>query len=203
VEVLFQYGKFSTEASALTTWALAAFCIGLFAYAAVKILAAAFYAYQTTRVPVIIASTCVGLNIALNIGTLMARHRLSLSHPEWADMLNGRIGVGCLALATSIASWVNAVSLLVLLRRKLGHLGGGRILRTALKSSVGCLAMGIFAWGVVHLKIASFGLLSDHVRIARGLELATAIAGGAFIYMLTAKLLRMEEWEPFLAQMRK
>src|SRR6185436_14933078 len=77
VQILFQYGKFSTEATSVTTWALAAFSLGLFAYSSVKILAAAFYAYQTTRTPVIIASACVGLNVVLNVATLFARTHLS------------------------------------------------------------------------------------------------------------------------------
>jgi putative peptidoglycan lipid II flippase len=201
VQTLFQYGRFSSEASLVTTWALAAFSIGLFAYAAVKILAAAFYAYQTTRVPVLIASCCVGLNIALNLTTLAARTKLSALHPEWAGFLSGRGGVACLALATSIASWVNAAALFILLRRRLGILGGRRILRTIMKSAIGCLAMGLFCWCIMHLQIASLSSLARHARLARGVELIVAIAGGSSVYMLFAKWLRMEEWEPFWTQL--
>lgn len=200
VQTLFQYGRFSTEAAWVTTWALAAFSLGLFAYAAVKILAAAFYAHQSTRIPVTIASGCVALNVALNLATLFARKKLTILHPEWADFLNGRGGVACLALATSIASWVNAAALFILLRRKLGNLGGGRILRTILKSSVGCVAMAAFCIAVMNLRISEFSLLADHVRLARAGELLAAIAGGAGIYMLVARTLGMEEWEPFWAQ---
>ena len=201
VQTLFQYGRFSNEACWVTTWALAAFSLGLFAYAAVKILAAAFYAHQTTRIPVIIASCCVALNVVLNISTLMMRKKLILLHPEWADFLNGRGGVSCLALATSIAAWVNASALFILLRRKLGILGGSRILRTVLKSMVGCAAMALFSIAAMHLGITEFGPLAHHVRLARSFELLIAISGGAGIYMLTAKLLRMEEWQPFWAQL--
>jgi len=201
VQTLFQYGRFSPEASLVTTWALAAFSIGLFAYAAVKILAAGFYAYQTTRVPVVIASSCVGLNIALNLTTLAARTKLSALHPEWAGFLNGRGGVACLALATSVAAWVNAATLFILLRRRLGNLGGRRILRTIIKSGIGCLVMGLFCWGIMHGHIASLSPLARHARIARILELLLAIAGGSSVYMLFAKWLRMEEWEPFWMQL--
>lgn len=201
VQTLFQYGRFTTEASWVTTWALAAFSIGLFAYAAVKILAAAFYAHQTTRIPVTIASGCVALNIALNIATLLARKKLIILHPEWTEVLNGRGGVACLALATSIASWVNAAALFIFLRRKLGNLGGRRILRTIIKSSVGCLAMVAFCASVMNLRISEFAPLAGHLRMARAGELLMAIAGGAGIYMLAARLLRMEEWDPFWAQL--
>jgi len=201
VEVLFQHGKFSAEATALTTWALAAFSSGLLAYAGVKILAAGFYAHQTTRIPVAVASGCVALNIVLNISTLVARKKLSVLYPAWAPMLNGRVGVAGLALATSIASWVNVATLYVLLRRRLGTLGGGRILRTVLKSSVGCTAMGIFCWAVFRLPLARVAALALHERWVRGFELLLAITGGAGIYMFLAKFLRMEEWEPFWAQL--
>jgi putative peptidoglycan lipid II flippase len=201
VQTLFQYGRFTTEAAWVTTWALAAFSIGLFAYAAVKILAAAFYAHQTTRIPVAIASGCVALNVALNVTTLLARKKLILIHPGWSDFLNGRGGVASLALATSIASWVNAAALFILLRRKLGRLGGRRILRTILKSGVGCAAMAGFCVALMNLRISELAPLAHHLRLARAGELLLAISGGAGIYMLVARMLRMEEWEPFWTQL--
>ncbi len=67
VQVLFEYGKFSAEATSVTTWGLAAFSVGLFGYAAVKILAAAFYAYQDTKDPVIVASICIALNCIIDV----------------------------------------------------------------------------------------------------------------------------------------
>ncbi len=203
VQTLFQYGKFSSEASGVTAWALAAFSIGLFGYAAVKILAAAFYAYQTTRVPVIVASVCVVLNCAMDITTLVVRKKMSIIHPEWADFLNGRGGVACLAFNTSFAAWVNAGALYLLLRKKIGILGGRRILRTVIKSSVGCVAMGFFSWTVMHWRAESIGLLVMHERILRTMELAAAIGGGAGVYLLFAKILRMEEWGPFWSQLKK
>lgn len=203
VQVLFQYGKFSNEASWLTTWALAAFSAGLFAYAAVKILAAAFYAQQSTRIPVMIASGCVALNIVLNLATLYARTHFSETHPEWAEALNGRWGVACLALATAIASWVNAGALFYLLQKKIGRLGGSRILKTMLQSLIGCAAMAAFAWAFMRVDVTSRLGLLHFERVSRAFELAIAIGGSAAIYMGTAKLLRMEEWDPFWSMMRR
>lgn len=203
VQVLFQYGRFSNEATWLTTCALIAFSVGLFAYSAVKILASTFYAYQTTRIPVIVASGCVGLNIVLNVATLLARRHYSLLHPEWADLLNGPIGIAGLALATSISAWVNALTLFVLLRKRLGLLGGKRILQTVLKASAASMAMAAFCWGVLHLNIQSIGPLATYARLGRGLELAIAISGGAAIYLALARYLGMEEWTPFWSMLRK
>lgn len=175
VQVLFEHGRFNAEATALTNWALIFFSLGLFAYAAVKILASAFYAYQNTRVPVVIAAACVGLNVLLNIFFIKQT----------------AMGVGGLALSTAIASWVNTLALYIMLRRKLGLLGGNKILMTFLKSLIGCVAMGFFCMAVMRLGI----------MVPLLIRLGLAIAGGSALYMLSAKLLRMDEWEPFWAQL--
>jgi putative peptidoglycan lipid II flippase len=201
VQVLFQYGKFSENASAMTTWALIGFSVGLYSYAAVKIIASAFYAHQSTRIPVVVASACVGLNVVMDVTTLIIRSKLSLSHPDWAPLLNGRLGVACLAFNTSVSSWVNAGVLFILLRKRLGFLGGGRILRTTLKSMLGCTAMTAFCWGILHMHLSNLNLVANHMRIAQGIELLIAIAGGVSVYMLFAKLLHMEEWNPFWSQL--
>lgn len=203
VQVLFQYGRFSDQASIMTAWALAAFALGLFAYSAVKILAAAFYAYQTTRTPVIVASICVGLNIALNVAILVTRTELIESHPQWADFLNGSGGVAGLALATSIASWVNAATLFFLLRKKLGLLGGRRILRTIVKSIMGCIAMAFFCYTMSNLAWSDLLPFIHNSRVVRALGLLVAITGGGLVYMGCARLLKMEEWSPFWAQLTR
>jgi putative peptidoglycan lipid II flippase len=178
VAVLFQHGKFTSEATTLTAWALDFFSIGLFAYAAVKILASAFYAYQNTRVPVIIAGVCVALNVILNIVFI-----------KFTPM-----GVGGLALATAIASWVNALALFTLLRKKIGLLGGRRIFVTTAKSALGCMAMALFC---------RFAMHQSELLRPLTVRLSVAIAGGSGVYLLFAKLLRMEEWDPFWSQLSR
>ena len=53
----------------------------------------------------------------------------------------------------------------------------------------------------MHARLGDFVGLATHVRVARGLELLIAITGGASLYMAVAKLLHMEEWEPFWIQL--
>jgi len=177
VEVLFQHGKFSAQATLMTNWALLFFSLGLFAYAAVKILASAFYAYQNTRIPVIIAACCVGLNVTMD---------LILMRP---------MGVGGLALSTATASWVNMVFLYIMLRRKIGLLGGRRILVTLLKSSIGCAGMVVFCLFIMKARGGPVFPLIVRVTVA--------ISGGATIYLAIARMLRMEEWVPFWAQLSR
>ncbi len=173
VQTLFEHGKFTPQATAMTNGALLFFSLGLFAYAAVKILASAFYAYQNTRAPVAVAAVCVTVNITLNL------------------VLMGPMGVGGLALATATASWINAFILYVLLRRKIGLLGGRRILRTILKSGLGCVSMALFC---------RYGMRTPLPPVTR---LFASITGGALVYLGAAWLLHMEEWKPFWSMLSR
>jgi len=175
VQVLFQHGEFSSQATTLTNQALLYFSLGLFAYASVKILASAFYAFQNTRIPVIVAGCCVAINIVLNL------------------LLMKPMGVGGLALSTATASWVNATALYLLLRRQLGGLGGFKIFMTTFKALIASAAMGVFC----HLCLSAMG------RVPLILLVTIAITGGAMVYLASAKLLHMEEWDPFWAQLAR
>ncbi len=101
ITVMFQRGAFGAVETAATYKALMAFAAGLPAFILVKILTPGFYAHQDTKTPFKIATLCIVINLALNL-LLMVPFR--------------HVGM---AMATSIASWVN-VSLLaiVLIRRE-------------------------------------------------------------------------------------
>jgi putative peptidoglycan lipid II flippase len=104
-------------------------------------------------------------------------------------LLMGPMGVGGLALSTATASSVNAYVLYGMLRRKIGLLGGQRILRTTLKSLAGSLVMGVYCYAIMR---TGWGPVA--------MRLLVAIAGGAAVYMGCARLFQMEEWAPFWAQ---
>ncbi len=87
---LFKNGQFRAEDVEMARLSLMAYCVGLPAFMLIKILASAFYAQQNMKTPVKIAVIAVCTNLALN--ALLIR---PLAHAG-------------LALATSIAAWVNA-----------------------------------------------------------------------------------------------
>lgn len=174
VQVLFQHGKFDAEATDMTTWALLFFSLGLTAYASVKILASAFYAYQNTRTPVIIAAVCVAINVGLSI---------TLMRP---------MGVGGLALATATASWANAGLLFWQLRKRVGLLGGRRLFVTFTKSMASSAVMAAWCYATLRPGVPFGPVL---------LRLILGIGGGAAIYFAFAWLLKMEEWKPFWSMM--
>ncbi|HZS84819.1 MAG TPA: murein biosynthesis integral membrane protein MurJ [Stellaceae bacterium] len=104
---IFERGHFDAAAAAATAPALAAYAAGLPAFVLVKVLVPAFFARHDTATPVKIGILAMGANIALTAGAA-----LLLAAPE------AHIGV---ALATSAAGWVNALTMAAILRRR-GHL---------------------------------------------------------------------------------
>ncbi|MBN8544098.1 MAG: murein biosynthesis integral membrane protein MurJ [Alphaproteobacteria bacterium] len=90
IRVLYFHGAFNAQDLVATYMALMAFTVGLPAFLLVKVFAPGFFANHDTKTPFKIAVLCVVINLILNL-TLS----IWLAH------------VG-MALATSIAGWVNA-----------------------------------------------------------------------------------------------
>ncbi len=106
VGVLFQRGHFGPEDAAATTLALIGYAAGLPAFSASRLAAQVFYALGDTRTPVWLGFAAVAANIALALALMWP-----LEHAG-------------LALASSLASYVNVLGLGWRLRRRLGRLGG-------------------------------------------------------------------------------
>jgi putative peptidoglycan lipid II flippase len=102
ITVLFQRGEFTSADAVSTSQALLGYCLGLLPFAAVKVLAPAFYAHQDTATPVKVAALSLLVHVGL-CATLVG----SFQH----------FGI---ALATSLSSGLNTVLLMWLLRRRLG-----------------------------------------------------------------------------------
>jgi len=139
IALLFQRGEFSFQAAQLTARALLYYAIGLWAFSAVRIVAATFFALKDTRTPMIMATISILANIVLGI------------------VLMGPLGHGGLALATSLASVLNLGLLVYALRRKLGSLGWRRIAQSACKTLGNAAIMGAVVWTVARLLIETEG----------------------------------------------
>lgn len=97
---LFGYGAFGARDVEMSARALAAYALGLPAFVLVKVLAPGYYARQDTRTPVRVALLAMGANTALNLLLVVP-----LAHAG-------------LALASSLAAWLNAGLLYRGLRRQ-------------------------------------------------------------------------------------
>jgi len=165
---LFQHGAFGPAHTAATAGALAAYAAGLPAFVLVKILAPGFFARHDTRTPVIIATIAMAVNAVL---TVLLGILSPLAH----------VGI---AMATSIAGWVNALALLsVLLRR--GHFAfDARARRSLPRILAATLGMGLALLALESALAAP--LAGDFVHRLAALAALVAAGLAAFALLVLA-----------------
>jgi len=139
VALMLQYGKFTETSTQLISWALLWYSAGLVGHCVVEILARAFYAMHDTKTPVLIGSVAMGLNVIF-----------SVLFSGWFARL-GWMPHGGLALANSLATGLEAVSLWLLMRRKLGGLEGQRVLKGTSQAVLATVVMALILWGWLRL----------------------------------------------------
>ena len=171
--------NFDRAAVELTAAALLAFLVGLVAHTLIGVFARAFYARQDTRTPVVAAVLAVVVNTTLAI------------------VLVGPFGLPGVALAIAIAAWIEAGTLLLLLRRRVGPLGFSQVAWLALRTLLATAAAAV-AGSVVHASAGASlspdpaaGGLAGIPGIVAVMLVVSAAFGGVFV--VAALALRIEE----------
>lgn len=181
LNLLFQRGAFTAHSTEMTAQALLYYSLGLAGFAGVRIIVPAFYSLQDTKTPVKIAFATLVANAVL--GAL-------LMHP---------LKHGGLALATSLAAGMNFALLVFLLRKKMGKIGLGKIVRSFFKSLGASVVMGIAALLI--------SLQGEWVQAGATLEkiglLGGAIAAAIAVYGVTSYFLGSEELQLVLEGVKK
>ena len=167
IRLLFERGKFNTQATMMTSSALFFYSLGLFADAIVKVIVSAFYSFQDTRTPVKIATLCMGVNVVLDV------------------ILMRFLQVGGLALATTVASTVNMVFLIGLLKKRIGKLQGRLIIHSLFKIIIASILMGIVCYFT-----GFFLFRNKYLQVLVSLCLSVGVFIGA------SYILKIEEMKP-------
>ncbi len=163
VRLLFERGAFTPEDTRATAWALLFYGLGLVAHSLVEVVTRAFYALSDTRTPVGVGVVTMALNVALSL--LLIR---VVGQP--GSLVRGPFAG--LALANTIATTLEGVLLLVLLRPRIGGLGGPRTLVSTLRASAAGAAMGALLW-VLLPRLEAAGQIA-------GPLIAVAVGGAVF-----------------------
>jgi putative peptidoglycan lipid II flippase len=181
LSVLFQHGKFTAFDTAATAPALAAYALGLPAFVLVKVLVPGFLARQDTKTPVKTAAVAMLVNVTLTValGVTLAQ-----------------LGV---ALALTLAGWVNAVMLLVLLYRH-GHFAFDPRARRALpRILLAALGMGGLVLALEYvLKAPLTGAF-----VAQVAALALLVAAGLAGFAALVLLLGVADWRDLMRRFRR
>jgi len=166
---LFQYQAFQMSDVEMSALSLSAYAAGLPAFIAVKVLAPGYYARQDTKTPVKIAIIAMASNMLLNflfVGTLVA---MQFKGPHTG-----------LALASSVAAYVNAGLLYRGLRRQGTYHpepGWGRVSRAVI---LACFAMvAALLW-----QVGEAQQWADLAALARAGRLVVLILLGVVAYGL-------------------
>jgi putative peptidoglycan lipid II flippase len=165
VKFLFGRGAFDTDDLLLTSSALYFYSIGMIGVGFREILSRAFYSIKDTKTPMINAAIGMVINIALNI------------------VLSKFLGIGGLALATSISALITAVLMFVSLRKRIGSLGIKQIGFSFMKILIASLIMGL---------IVKLFYINLTATINQNLLLLLAVLIGAIIYCLIVYFMKIE-----------
>jgi putative peptidoglycan lipid II flippase len=129
IQILFVRGAFDAgESLNLTSNALLLYSFGLFAFGGVKGVSQVFFSMRDTKTPLLVGAIATATNVLL----------------DW--LLYRPLGVGGLALATSIAGMVNFFLLFSILERRHGSLGEDSVLESSMRTLLASLVMGAVAW---------------------------------------------------------
>lgn len=159
VKLLFGRGAFDASAVSMTSSALFFYSIGMVGYGLRDVLSRAFYSLEDTKTPVINGAIAMGLNIVLII------------------ILSKFMGLGGLALATSISAIFCTALLLLSLRKKIGPFGMRNVIVSFAKMLGASLVMGLLA------KVL-FGALAGYFGGNVALLLSIAAGAGAYFIMI-------------------
>ena len=170
VKLLFGRGAFDLQAISMTSYALFFYSIGMVGVGLREVLSRAFYSLHDTKTPTINAAIAVAINI---IGNLV---------------LSKFLGIGGLALATSISAIIGTALLFISLIRKIGSFDISRIMVSFIKFFCASLVMGFIAKILYHYL----------TPITSGnLALLISVFAGASIYLMIVYLMKIEDVDFF------
>lgn len=178
VALLLERGAFGPESTALVVSALALYALGLVGHATLEITVRAFYALHNTWTPVVVGVAAMALSILLGVW--------------WVAPL----GFGGLALANSVATTLEALLLVWLVRRALGSIEGRALANSLLRTGLAASVMGLLLWALARWSQAP----GAPPLLLIGL-LGVTLGAGAFVGV--SLLLRHPELNQALALVRR
>ncbi|MEP1229361.1 MAG: murein biosynthesis integral membrane protein MurJ [Litorimonas sp.] len=165
---LFERGDFTASTTQQVSKALRFFALGLPAFVLIKVLTPAFFARENMRTPMYFAGLSALINVSLGL------------------FLFWKIGFEGLALATTIAAWVNVAGLGFILLRDKDLVLDARLLSRFPRIVLASAVMGFALWATLPI----FPDLSQSHIIIDLLSLIGISGFGLIIYAIAASLLR-------------
>jgi putative peptidoglycan lipid II flippase len=180
IRLLFQRGAFTAPQTPVVAAALAAFSAGLVFNGAMLMLNRAFFSLQSNWVPTAVALANLVLNALL-------------------DLVLYRVGVWGIPLATAIVNVAGTAALLVLLRRRIGRIEGGKTASAVVRITIASGVVAAVAYGFWRPLDDALGRSLAAQIVSLGVPLALSVLA----YIAACRLLRVRELETLLALRRR
>jgi len=167
VNVIYARRNFSPLDAAQAAFVLQMYVLGMWSYCSYQILTRAFYSLKDTMTPLKISCVLAVVNLLMLVTMI------------WIPSL----GAGAFGLSTTITFALNACVLIYLLRKRLGLMGGRKLLVSVIRSAIASAVMA----GVIYLMLLIMKDVHDWVIVA------TCVPAGAAVFLSTAWLLGAAE----------
>ncbi|MCK4899719.1 MAG: murein biosynthesis integral membrane protein MurJ [Anaerolineales bacterium] len=171
IVLLYQRGEFDSRSTELVAWALLWYAVGLVGHSVVEIVSRAFYALHDTKTPVFVGIAAMSLNVVFSYAFSALFFRI------------GWLPHGGLALANSLATALEMLGLLYLMRGRLNGIEGKSLLVGGFQAVAGTAVMSIGLW----FWLRQTTNLPDWQVVIGGIVI------GATLYALAMLVLRVKE----------
>lgn len=177
--LVYERGEFTAESTILTVRALRVYAPGMIIFSLGKVFVPAFYALQDPKTPVRIGIATVLMNIVLSV-IFMLTWPLAWKHAG-------------IAAATVVSEFINGVWMSLVVHRRLGTIGWGRIGVSVLRTSIAAAGMAASAWFVTHAAARALAGAGSHLFLTRLASVIAGIGVGIVVYILLSRILRSPE----------
>jgi putative peptidoglycan lipid II flippase len=167
IMMIYARRKFTVPDAMQAAFVLKMYVLGMWAYCSYQILARAFYACKDTITPLKVSCILAVFNILLLLSLI------------WLPGM----GPGAFGLSTSITFAMNTIILILILRKRLGLLGGRKIAKSLARAIVACAVMA----GIVYY-------LEWYMRNVNNLVvLGVCVPVGAIVFVAVLWLMKAPE----------
>lgn len=195
IRLIYERGFFTSSDTTMAAYALAAYALGLGGYAAIKILSPAFFALEDAKTPMYVSVASIIVHIFFSY-TLLQYFRTVGVTDERPDGF-GHVGV---ALSTSIVATINFLALTFLMRRKIKRINAIQIITSFVKIAIASAIMSVACWFSYQYLTNYFGEKTFFVKL---IEAFVPIGFGGFVFLISAKFLRVKELDQFIGIFKK
>lgn len=171
IKVLFEHGNFLPQDTEKVSFILIFHSLGLVFFALLMILNRIFYAFKNMKTPLKVAGVSILVNLLL----------------DW--VLIKFMDVAGLALSTTLVALFNVVVLLIILRKKVGNLGGKRIIGSYWKIMLSTIIMG----GIIYAVWKYISVFAFTSLVWLILSILGMIILGAGVYIALTMIFKMDE----------